>query len=135
MVQGGLYVNVLKKSGLFCCFFLLVLLLTAQTSYADKSSITISAPETAAKGSEVTVKLTITHKGNSVFHYTNWVSLKANGKEISRWEFSGSKRPEEAVFVREVKIPVNESIELIAEANCNLHGGKGPVKWKITIKD
>ncbi len=95
----------------------------------------ISAPETAAKGSEVLVKLTITHSANNFFHYTNWVTLKVNGKEFSRWDFSSGNRPEAAVFSREVKIPVNEPIELIAEANCNMHGSAGPVNWKITIKE
>ncbi|MCJ7832988.1 MAG: hypothetical protein MUQ20_01205 [Deltaproteobacteria bacterium] len=116
-------------------FLFLAFFFAAQTSFADKSSVTISAPETAAKGSEVSVKLTITHSANSYFHYTNWVSLKVNGKEFSRWEFTSNKRPEEAVFIREVKIPVNEPMELIAEANCNIHGSAGPAKWKITIKE
>ena len=25
-------------------------------------------------------------------------------------------------------------LEVIAEANCNIHGSAGPAKWKITIK-
>jgi len=127
--------NTLKKYGLFCCFLFFVLLLTAQTSYANKSSVAISAPETAAKGSEVLVRLTITHSANNFLHYTNWVTLKVNGKEFSRWDFSSGNRPEGAVFSREVKIPVNEPIELVAEANCNMHGSAGPVKWKIAIKE
>jgi desulfoferrodoxin (superoxide reductase-like protein) len=127
--------SALKKYGLFCCFLFFVFLLTAQTSYADKSSVAISAPETAAKGSELLVKLTITHSANNFFHYTNWVTLKVNGKEFSRWDFTSGKRPEAAVFVREIKIPVDEPVELIAEANCNMHGSAGPAKWKITIKE
>jgi desulfoferrodoxin (superoxide reductase-like protein) len=126
--------NLTAKKLLFYSLFLAVFF-AAQTSFADKSSVTISAPETAAKGSEVLIKLTITHSANSYFHYTNWVSLKVNGKEFSRWEFTSGKRPEEAVFNREVKIPVNEPMELIAEANCNIHGSAGPTKWKITIKE
>jgi desulfoferrodoxin (superoxide reductase-like protein) len=116
-------------------FLFLMVFFAAQTSFADKASVTISAPETAAKGSEVLIKLTITHSSNNFFHYTNWVSLKVNGKEVSRWEFTSGKRPEAAVFSREVKIPVNEPMELIAEANCNIHGSAGPAKWKIAIKE
>ena len=127
--------NTLKKCGLFCCFLFFVFLLAAQTSYANKSSVAISAPETTAKGSEVLVKLTITHSANNFLHYTNWVTLKVNGKEFSRWDFSSGKRPEGAVFSREVKITVNEPIELVAEANCNMHGSAGPAKWKIAIKE
>ena len=123
------------KSRVMFLFIFPALLFAAQPVYADKSSVTISAPETAAKGSEVTVKLTITHSANNFFHYTNWVYLKVNGKEFSRWEFTRDNRPEEAVFSREVKIPVNEPVELIAEANCNLHGSKGPARWKILLKE
>lgn len=117
------------------CFSILFLasVLTAQTAYADKSSVLISAPEKAVRGSEVIIKLTITHSGNNLFHYTNWVYLSMNGKEFSRWTFTSDKRPEEAVFHREVKIPVGDSLELVAEANCNLHGSKGPAKKAIPI--
>ena len=118
----------------FLKLLFITLLLAPQTSYANKASVAISAPETAAKGSEVLVKLTITHSANNFFHYTNWVTLKVNGKEFSRWDFSSGNRPEAAVFTREVKIPVNEPMELIAEANCNMHGSAGPANWKITIK-
>ena len=110
------------------------LLLAPQISFANKSSVTISAPETAAKGSEVTIKLTITHSANSWWHYTNWVYLQVNGKEFIRWDFTGSKLPEAAVFTREVKIPVNEPLELVAEAHCNIHGSAGPAKLKISLK-
>jgi desulfoferrodoxin (superoxide reductase-like protein) len=126
--------KVFKYGGLFFFFLFLVSLLTVQPVQADKSAVTISAPETAAKGSEVVVKLTITHKGNNFFHYTDWVTLKVNGKEVSRWEFSGSKRPEAEAFTREFKITINEPLELTAEANCNIHGSKGPAVWKIAVK-
>lgn len=126
--------KVFKYGGLFFFFLFLVSLLTVQPVQADKSAVTISAPETAAKGSEVVVKLTITHKGNNFFHYTDWVTLKVNGKEVSRWEFSGSKRPEAEAFTREFKITINEPLELTAEANCNMHGSKGPAVWKIAVK-
>jgi desulfoferrodoxin (superoxide reductase-like protein) len=128
-------VNALKECRLFCCFLFIVFLLAAQTVYADQSSVAISAPETASKGSEVPVKLTITHSANNFFHYTNWVTLKVNGKEFSRWDFSSGNRPESAVFSREVKIPVNGPIELIAESNCNMHGSKGPTNRKIAIRE
>jgi desulfoferrodoxin (superoxide reductase-like protein) len=127
--------KIMTAKRLFFYFLFLAVFFAAQTSFADKASVAISAPETAAKGSEVLIKLTITHSSNSFFHYTNWVSLKVNGKEVSRWEFTSGKRPEAAVFNREFKIPVNEPMELIAEANCNIHGSAGPAKWKIAIKE
>jgi desulfoferrodoxin (superoxide reductase-like protein) len=122
------------KTGLGFVFLLAVLLLGANTCLADKSGVTISAPEAVAKGTEATIKLSITHSGNSFFHYTDWVYIKANGKEIARWEYSMTNRPEGANFVREVKIPINEVTEIVAEANCNLHGSKGPASWKISPK-
>jgi desulfoferrodoxin (superoxide reductase-like protein) len=111
------------------------LLFIAQTGFADKTGVSISAPEAAAKGSEVSVKLTITHSGNNMFHYTDWVYLKVNQKEVARWNFASDNRPEEATFVREVKIKVPEPLELTAEGHCNLHGSKGPANWKIKIKE
>ena len=35
-------------------------------------------------------------------------------------------RPEAAIFTKEVKLTVNEPLEIVAEANCNLHGSAGP---------
>jgi desulfoferrodoxin (superoxide reductase-like protein) len=127
--------NALKKCRLLGCFLFFICLLAAQAGYADQSSVAISAPETALKGTEVTVKLTITHSANNFFHYTNWVYLKVNGKEFSRWDFSSGNRPEAAVFSREVKIPVNGPVELVAESHCNIHGSKGPTSWKIAVKE
>lgn len=126
--------NRFKFRRLFFSIFIF-LLFNAPPLYADKAALTITAPETAAKGSEVLVKLTITHSANNFFHYINWVYLKVNGKEFARWDYSSGKRPEEASFTKEVKIPITASIELVAEANCNLHGSNGPVKWKIAMKE
>jgi desulfoferrodoxin (superoxide reductase-like protein) len=103
-------------------------------SWAGKSSVTIEAPATAQKGSEITIKLNVAHDGNSVAHHTEWVYVKVNGKEIERWEYGAFKRPESEKFSKEVKITVNEPIEIIAEASCNLHGSAGPAKAKVEIK-
>jgi desulfoferrodoxin (superoxide reductase-like protein) len=124
----------ISKIGWGLVSFLVVLFIWANSGLADKSGVTISAPEAVAKGSEALVKLTITHSANSFFHYTDWVYVKANGKEIGRWEYSMTNRPEGATFVREVKIPINENTEIVAEANCNMHGSKGPASWKIGLK-
>src|SRR5208283_2004033 len=58
--------NLTTKRLIFCILFLNVFFIT-QTSFANKASVTISAPETAAKGSEVLIKLTITHSSNNFF--------------------------------------------------------------------
>ena len=81
------------------------------------------------------VKIQITHSANSVFHYTNWVQVKVNGKDTVLWEYSMGNRPEGAIFTKEVKLMVNEPLEIVVEANCNLHGSAGPAKKKITLKE
>ena len=109
-------------------------LLVAGPVYANKSSVTIDAPESAAKGSEITIKVNVSHKGNGRFHHTDFVYIKINGKEIKRWEFTASERPESENFSMEIKYRVEEKIEIIAEANCNLHGSAGVAKKIVEIK-
>ena len=111
--------------------FCFILLLSTGAS-ANKSSVKLEAPSEAKKGETVTIVVNISHNGNSYFHYTNWVSVKANGKEIQRWEFAKSSRPEGENFRKEIPYTVNETVEIEAEANCNIHGSNGPDK--ITIK-
>jgi len=103
------------------------------TGLADKAGVAISAPTSVPKGTEVPVKITITHSANNFFHFVEWVYIKVNGKEAARWDYSMTNRPEGATFVREIKIPVNEAVEIVAEASCNLHGSKGPATWRITV--
>jgi desulfoferrodoxin (superoxide reductase-like protein) len=106
----------------------------AVPALADQSAVTIEAPEQAAKGSEVLVKLKVTHSANSFFHYTNWVHAKVNGKDTFLRDYSMTNRPESANFSLEFKLVVNEPLEITAEANCNLHGSKGPASKKIGLK-
>jgi desulfoferrodoxin (superoxide reductase-like protein) len=62
------------------------------------------------------------------------VKVTANGKEIARWNFTSSQRPEAAVFIREVKVTVLDTMEIKAESSCNVHGSKGPSTFKMTVK-
>ena len=101
---------------------------------ADKSAVTIEAPDQAVKGKEIPVKIQVTHSANSFFHYTNWVQVKVNGKDTALWEYSMGNRPEGAVFTKELKLMVNEPLEIVAEANCNMHGSQGPAKKKVTLQ-
>jgi desulfoferrodoxin (superoxide reductase-like protein) len=112
----------------------IVILAMTTFAWAGKSSVTIEAPAAAQKGSEITIKLNVAHNGNSVAHYTQWVYVKVNGKEIQRWEFGAFNRPESEKFLREVKITVNEPLEIIAEASCNLHGSAGSAKAKVEVE-
>lgn len=111
-----------------------LLLISAVPALADKSAVQIDAPLTAAKGDEITIKLNVTHHGNNMFHYTNWVYVKANGKEIARWTFSSTKTPESENFIKEVKYTLNEPVQIEAEANCNIHGSTGITKAAVTVK-
>jgi len=102
--------------------------------HADKTGVTIEAPESVKKGQSAVIRITITHKGNNFMHHTNWVYVKADGKEIARWEFSPGKLPENEVFTRDVTLTVTGPVEITAEGNCNLHGGRGPVTKKIAVQ-
>jgi desulfoferrodoxin (superoxide reductase-like protein) len=117
---------------LFCVT--VIFLLSTGAAMADKSAVNIDAPESAAKGAEITIKLNVTHHGNNMFHYTNWVYVKANGKEIARWNYSSTKTPESEYFTKEIKYTVNEPVQIEAEANCNIHGSTGITKSTITVK-
>jgi desulfoferrodoxin (superoxide reductase-like protein) len=127
----------MKRNTLGFMLFLTVLLVGAYNgvSFADKAAVTIEAPDQAAKGTEVVVKLHVTHSANSFFHYTNWVQVKVNGKDTAIWEYSMGNRPEGAIFTKEVKLMVNEPLEIVAEANCNMHGSQGPARKKISPKE
>lgn len=110
-------------------FFFLTL--RTGVAFANKSSTSIEAPQKVQKGSEAIIRVTVTHKGNNFLHYTNWLRVIVNQKEVSRWDFTSGQRPEAEIFTREVKITALEDLEVIAEANCNLHGSTGPSAVKI----
>ena len=113
---------------------LAVLLFQVSVVCANKSEATIEGPTQAAKGSEVTLRITATHNANSASHYTEWLKVTANKKEVARWDYTKENRPEGAVFTKEIKIKVLEDTEIVAEASCNNHGSKGPAKYNIKVK-
>jgi desulfoferrodoxin (superoxide reductase-like protein) len=113
---------------------ILVLFVFTSTALADKTAVTIQAPQSVKKGTEITIKISATHSGNNSFHYTNWVYVHANGKEIARWDFSSKNRPESNNFTEEVNYTVNEKTEITAKGNCNIHGSAGEVNMVIDIE-
>jgi len=123
-----------KTSGALFVFVLLMVSLSATPALADKASVAIEAPQNAAKGSEVVIRLTVTHSANSDRHHVEWVKVWANNQELAKWEFSSSKLPEGVPFTREVKYKIEGDAEIKAEASCNVHGSKGPVALKISVK-
>jgi len=122
----------IKKIAAFSLFLFLAF---ASEALANKTEAGLAGPESAAAGAEVTITVNISHRGNSAFHYTDWVRVKADGVEIARWDFKSSSRPESEKFSREVKFTVTKPVEITAEGHCNLHGSQGPAVLKINLKD
>lgn len=125
----------MKKAILLAAWFLSAVVLFPGVVLADKSAVSIAAPPAATAGSEVVITLIVTHSANSFFHYTNWVKLDADGKTVGRWEYTKSDRPEAATFKKEIRMKVPATTELIAEANCNLHGSAGTAKAIIKVQE
>jgi desulfoferrodoxin (superoxide reductase-like protein) len=126
--------KMMMKSIALGMLILAVLFAQAHPVLANKSAASIEGPTSAEKGTEVTLRITVTHSANSPSHYTEWLKVSANKKEIARWEYSKDKQPEAAQFTKEIKVKVTETTEVVAEASCNNHGSKGPAKHKITVK-
>jgi len=118
----------------FGILMLAIWLLQINVALANKSEASINGPTQAAKGSEVTLRITVSHNANTASHYTEWLKVMANKKEIARWDYHKENRPDGAVFTKEIKIRVTEDTEIVAEASCNNHGSKGPAKHKIIVK-
>ena len=124
----------MKKGMLLGIVVLAILLFQVSLAPANKSEASIEGPNDAAKGSEVTLRITATHNANTASHYTEWLKVMANKKEIARWDYTKENRPDGAVFTKEIKIKVTEDTEIVAEASCNNHGSKGAAKHKIMVK-
>jgi len=124
----------MKKIMVFGVFMIAISLVQVSGASANKSEASIEGPTDAVKGSEVTLRITVTHNANTASHYTEWLKVMANKKEVGRWDYTKENRPEGAVFTKEIKIKVMENTEIVAEASCNNHGSKGPAKHKIMVK-
>ena len=116
--------------------FVIVIMTLALSSpaLANKTSVSVLGPDAVAAGTEVTLTISVSHKGNSVFHHTNWVVVKADGQEIARWDFPSKNLPEAADFKREVKYAVAKAVEITAQGHCNIHGSRDPIIFKIGIR-
>jgi len=124
----------MKKIMVFGVFMMAISLVQVSGAFANKSEASIEGPMEAAKGSEVTLRITATHNANTASHHTEWLKVTANKKDIARWDYTKESRPEGAVFTKEIKITVTEETEIVAEASYNNHGSKGPAKHKIMVK-
>jgi desulfoferrodoxin (superoxide reductase-like protein) len=113
----------------------ILLVLGPAPGQADKSEVRIEAPDKAAKGTEILIKLNVSHHGNNLIHHTEWLRLDINGKVVEKWEFSATRRPEAGNFTRTFTYKIDGPIEIVSEASCNLHGSKGPATWKVQLLD
>jgi len=115
--------------------FVFCLLISLDRVCADESSVIIEAPATATRGEEITIKVTALHDGNNFFHYTDWLYIMVNDKEVARWDYTWRKRPEGKTFTKEITYTVTDSAEIKAEAHCNLHGSTGPKTLKVSVNN
>lgn len=109
----------MKKKGLLIAS--IILLLSLKGLYANKSDVEIIVPDTAVKGSEIVIKINVTHSANNFMHHTQWAYIKVDGKELGRWEYPFDN----ADFSKEVKVVVTGDLNIEAMANCNIHGSTG----------
>jgi len=116
-------------------FLVMIVLLCGQNVCANKSATSIEAPENITKGSEITIRVTVTHSANNFTHYTKWLQIMIDGKEIARWDYTMGNRPEGATFTKEIKYKADGNIEIKAEASCNIHGSAGPSTLKVLVKE
>ena len=114
--------------------FFLSFILGGKNSWANKAEAKIEVPENAAKGSDITIRVTVTHSANNFFHHTEWLQVKSNEKEIARWDFTGTNKPEAATFTREIKYRVEGNAEIKAQASCNLHGSAGENVAQVSVQ-
>jgi desulfoferrodoxin (superoxide reductase-like protein) len=120
---------------LFFSVVLLFILLVAGNARANKAEVKITAPESAAKGSEIIIQVTVIHNADNFFHHVEWLWIQVNGKEIARWEYSASNRPEGATFTKEIKYKLEGNAEVKAQASCNLHGSAGETVVTVVAKE
>jgi len=123
------------KTGLFLIPFFGVLLLWANVAFANKASVSIEAPAEVTKGTEITIRLTVDHNADNVFHHVEWVELIVNNHQVGYWQYSAFDLPPADIFIKEIKYTVNENTEIRAEASCNLHGSAGPAFFKVAVKE
>ncbi len=116
-------------------FLVMIVLLYGRDVLANKSTTSIEVPENITKGSEITIRVTVTHNANSFIHYTKWLQIMINGKEIARWDYTMGNRPEGATFTKEIKYKAEGDTEIRAEASCNIHGSTGPSTAKVLVKE
>jgi desulfoferrodoxin (superoxide reductase-like protein) len=116
--------------------FIFISCISSGAAFANQSSVSLEAPNSVERGTEITIKVHVTHSANNYFHYTKWVSIKVNGEDIARWDYGKYKykRPKAKNFTEEIKYIVTDDVIIEAEASCNIHGSKKKAIKKVFIK-
>lgn len=124
------------KIELVAAIFIFISCISSGAAFANQSSVSLEAPNSVERGTEITIKVHVTHIANNYFHYVKWVSIKVNGEVIARWNYGKSKykRPKAKNFTREIKYIVTDDVIIEAEASCNIHGSKKKAIKKAFIK-
>ena len=123
----------MKRMGKVLVLTILVFCSSVGVVTANKASVAIEAPQSVQKGAELIIRVTVTHSANSFLHYTEWLKVTVNQKEVARWDYTSSSRPEAAVFTKEIKLKAVENMEITAQASCNIHGSQGPATVMVTV--
>ncbi|MEA1901823.1 MAG: desulfoferrodoxin family protein [Thermodesulfobacteriota bacterium] len=126
----------MKKLKIELVVAVFIFFISSGAAFANQSSVSLEAPNSVERGTEITIKVHVTHSANNYFHYTKWVSIKVNGEEIARWDYGKYKykRPKAKNFTKEIKYIVTDDVIIQAEASCNIHGSKKKATKKVFIK-
>jgi desulfoferrodoxin (superoxide reductase-like protein) len=112
-----------------------VVILFSGNSWANKAEAKIEVPEAAAKGAEISIRVTVTHNADSSLHHVEWLWIQVNGHEIARWDYTATNRPEGATFTKEIKYKLEGKAEIKAKASCNMHGSAGEAVTTILARE
>ncbi len=115
--------------------FLLTFLFSRRIAWANKAEAKIKVPESAIKGSEITIRVTVVHSANNFLHHVEWLRIKVNDDDVAQWDYSATDRPEGATFTKEIKYKVGDNVEIKAKASCNIHGSAGETVAKVLLNE
>jgi len=121
------------KKNFSVCFMIMLLTFISISAIANKTSVKITAVKSADKGTVITVTINVSHNANSIVHYTDWVYLKINGKEVKRWTYDKTRLPVSSSFTLNYKFTLKENVTIEVMGDCNLHGSAGPATAEITL--
>ena len=81
----------------------LMIFVSSTMLIANKTSVGVAAPQEVKMGSEITIVVTVTHKGDSKTHHTDWVNLAVNSQTVKRWEFKKRILPNQVSSLSNLK--------------------------------